>query len=314
MSDSSQPEPCVLLTGMGGVLGAGLARGGFAALAGRVVLAGRFRPPAWGAAEFFESDLSEQGSLRALIERVQPTAVLHAAAIARMDRCEQEPALAHRLHVGAIEEGMQALRESGGRWVTVSTDQVFDGLASTYPEDAATCPIHAYGRSKAEGENATLRHAGLVVRLPLLLGPPVSGRRVRMGADHVLLAAAKSGQAWQLFEDEWRAPADPADFAAALARLLDPQSSPSASGVYHLAGATAVDRFTLGEQACRAAGVEFVHQRARLSDWQGVPRPPRLILTCERASRELGYRPPDLRQSLARSAAAALEQADGQEK
>ena len=313
MNAPSQPEPCVLLTGMGGVLGAGLARGRKTGESLRVVIAGRFRPPAWSEAEFMEADFREPGSMRALVEQLQPQAVLHAAAIARIDRCETEPELAHRLHVGAVEEGMAALAASGGRWITVSTDQVFDGQADRYAEDAEPSPIHAYGRSKAEGEAATLRAGGVVVRLPLLLGPAVPGRPERMGADQVLVAAARRGDAWQLFEDEWRAPADAVDLAAPLFALLDAARSPQAQGVYHLAGAEAVNRYTLGELACALADAPFPHQRARLADWSGPPRPPKLVLSCERVRRELGYPAPDLRQSLARSAADALAQARGQE-
>lgn len=298
---------------MGGVLGAGLARGRERGAARRVVIAGRFRPPAWSDAEFIAVDLREPGSMRALVEQVQPEAVLHAAAVARIDRCEAEPELARRLHVGAVQEGIEALRARGGRWITISTDQVFDGQADRYAEEAEPSPIHAYGRSKAEGEAATLREGGLVVRLPLLLGPAVPGRPERMGADQVLVAAARRGDAWQLFEDEWRAPADAAELAAPLRALLDTARSPQAQGVYHLAGAEAVDRYTLGELACSHAGAPFPHQRARLADWSGPPRPPKLVLSCERVRRELGYPAPDLRQSLARSAADALAQARSQE-
>ena len=124
---------------MGGVLGAGLARGGLAASGLRVVVVGRFRPPAWGGSEFVAADLREPGSMAALVREFRPSAVLHAAALARIDRCEQEPELASRLHVGAVQEGMEALRERAGRWITISTDQVFDGTAESYAEDAAPC-------------------------------------------------------------------------------------------------------------------------------------------------------------------------------
>ena len=298
---------------MGGVLGAGLARGGLAASGLRVVVAGRFRPPAWQGSAFVEADLLEPGSLTSLVREFQPKVVLHAAALARIDRCEQEPELANRLHVGAVQEGMEALHATGGRWITISTDQVFDGKADFYAEGAAPSPIHAYGRSKAAGEEATLAREGLVVRLPLLLGPAVPGRPERMGADRVLVEAARRGEVWQLFEDEWRAPADAADFVEPLRALLEVERSPDAAGVYHLAGAQAIDRYQLGELACAAADVPFVHQRARLADWSGAPRPPRLILTCQRTERELGSPAPDLRQPLARSAAAARAQAQGQE-
>ena len=152
-----------------------------------------------------------------------------------------------------------------------------------------------------------------MVRLPLLLGPAVLGRLDRMGADQILVTAARRGDVWELFEDEWRVPVNASDLAAPLGALLDPVRSPQAEGVYHLASADAIDRYTLGERACLLADIPFPHQRARLADWSGPSRPPRLVLSCERARRELGYLAPDLRQSLAQSAAAALAQVYGQE-
>ncbi|MAW61215.1 MAG: hypothetical protein CMJ94_10320 [Planctomycetes bacterium] len=313
--DPTQPEAPVLLTGMGGVLGAGLARGGAVEQWPGVVVAGREAPEAWRAAPFVCCDLSQPGAARRLVDALQPRAVLHAAAVSRIDACERQPELAHRMHVQVVEEFLAACP---GRVIFLSTDQVFDGQAKELAEDAEPAPIHAYGRSKAEGERACLAGGGVVVRLPLLLGPAVPGRPARMGADAVLVEAARKAQPWDLFEDEWRAPADAADLCAPLGKLLerlaaaDPAMRPP-EPIYHLAGADAIDRYHLGQAACAAAGVEFVHRRARLAAWQGDPRPPRLILRCELAIRDLGFEPPDLRQSLARSAAAASQGRRGQE-
>lgn len=303
----------VLLTGMGGVLGAGLARGGLATAwqrqggaAPELIVVGRERPRALAALRFERCDFEQPGAAAALVARLRPRAVLHAAALSRLDACEQEPARAQALNVDAVRELAAAMAAHGGaRLVYCSTDQVFDGSQERLFEDASPNPIHAYGRSKAAGEIATLEArlpAGTaVVRLPLLLGPAVPGRPERCGADATLVRAARAGQPWQLFTDEWRAPADPADFVAALVRLLDEDQN----GTFHLAGRDAVDRYTLGEWACAAAGVASPHQPATLADWTGAPRPARLILDCQRAARELGFDPPDLRQSLARSARAA---------
>jgi dTDP-4-dehydrorhamnose reductase len=317
---SSHDEAPILLTGMGGVLGAGLARGGLAdkLAACRLVLLGRRAPQAWQEHRFESADLAVPGQLADWVRTLSPRAVLHAAALSRTDDCEQNPELADRLNAEVVRELTEALQaceaESSAQaripLVVCSTDQVFDGTAASYAEDSPVSPIHAYGRSKAQGEGIALAQAATVLRLPLLLGPAVPGQPNKMGAEAGLIAAAQAGQSWPLFSDEWRAPADPSDLVDAIAKLLLGEAR---SGVFHLAGADAVSRHELGVLSCAAAGVDFCHRAASLQDWRGAPRPPRLILRCERAIRELGFRPPDLRQSLARLCSPAVTGAPAEE-
>ncbi len=195
---------------------------------------------------------------------------------------------------------MEAAKRVGARLVFCSTDQVFDGLAEQYPEDARRNPLQVYGATKVAAEDAALEGGGAVIRLPLLLGPEAAPGH--MGADLALLRASQRGRPMGLFTDEVRAPADAAWLAAPLWRLLLGHDLPAIAKqarIYHLAGNQAVSRFEMGKQVCKIAGVPFEHGRSTLSEWQGIPRPPRLVLTCHRAQRELGFVPPDLRQSLA---------------
>jgi dTDP-4-dehydrorhamnose reductase len=249
------------------------------------------------------ADFAQPGQLARIVHKLRPRAVFHAAALSRMDDCEQNPDLSERLNAEVIDELAESLAERGARLVACSTDQVFDGAAASYAEDAPVSPIHVYGRSKAHGERIALACGATVLRLPLLLGPPVPGRPEKMGAEAGVIAAARADRSLSLFSDEWRAPADPASFVAVIAELL---LGDARSGVFHLAGADAVSRHELGVLSCAAAGIEHAHRATRLADWHGAPRPPRLILRCERAHRELGFRPPDLRQSLARLCSPAM--------
>lgn len=290
---------------MGGVLGAGLARGGLPALLAdaELVVVGRRPPQAWQEQRFAMADFAQPGQLARIIEELRPRAIFHAAALSRMDACEQNPELADRLNAGILGEITESLAASGGRLLSCSTDQVFDGLATSYAEAAPISPIHVYGHSKARGEGLALACGATVLRLPLLLGPRVPGRPEKMGADSAVIAAARAGRSLGLFSDEWRAPADPASFARVIAELL---LGDARSGIFHLAGADAVSRYELGVLSCAAAGVEHAHQASSLAGWKGAPRPPRLVLRCERAARELGFQPPDLRQSLARLCSPAV--------
>jgi len=286
----------ILLTGMGGVLGEGLSRGGLLAALqdAPIVLAGRTRPAAWSGSPWVECDLRDATRWARLLEQVQPRAVLYAAALARIDDCEASPELALRVQHEAVQQLGAWSQQEGARLIYVSTDQVFDGLLHGYDESQPVRPLHHYGRSKVLGEQSALASGGAVVRLPLLLGPRVSERQV--GADTAAVEAALAGRSLQLFVDEFRAPADPAHFVDAFARLLQGAEV----GVFHLAGADWVSRWELADLACGAAGVAHEHRRSSLKDWQGDPRPPHLALSCARAVRELGFQPPDLRQSLAR--------------
>ncbi len=317
MDHPEETKKPILFTGMGGVLGAGLAEHCArypldVLVAGRVppstLIAALLRNPGPGqaaaldgggtdpgqaaAAGFCGLDLEQPGAAAALIEQLRPRALLHAAAMARQDQCERQPQRAERINVDAVAEILQALAGYGGRLVYCSTDQVFDGGAESYSEDAAVRPLHHYGATKARAEELVLAAGQCVVRLPLLLGPQVAPGR--MGADHAVLANSARGEVMSLFTDEVRAPARAALLWPALLRLLRNE----ANGVFHLGGADAVSRHELGRRVCGRAGVEFLHRAATLSEWNGPPRPPRLVLSCARAAGELGFRPPDLRESL----------------
>lgn len=300
MTDLSLAERPVLLTGMGGVLGAGLAAGGLAERLGSCVIAGRHVPAAWAGTPFIGMDLAQPGVFEPVFAELQPRAVVHAAALARLDECEDQPELADRLNHQLSREVGLACQRAGIPWVFLSTDQVFDGRAEGYDERASPTPLHVYGRTKAEGEAAALAHDGMVARLPLLLGPPVPGAIHKRGADAAVVEAALGGSSWTLFDDEWRVPIDPALLTAEVAKVC--ARKPRAM-VLHWVGGEAVSRFTLGQRACAAAGVSFSHKAGTGQAVAGPPRPPRLLLTTEQTHRELGFKAPDLRQSLARAAA-----------
>lgn len=106
------------------------------------------------------ADFDQPESLPALLDRVQPSVVVNAAAYTAVDRAEQEPEAACRANAEA--PGMIA-RWCAARGVTLvhySTDYVFDGQGKRpYLPDDATAPLGVYGSSKRDGEDA-VRAAG----------------------------------------------------------------------------------------------------------------------------------------------------------
>lgn len=109
-------------------------------------------------------DVTDAQAVRARIVTERPDIVLNAAAYTAVDGAESEEELARAINAEAVANIANALRESGGRLVHVSTDFVFDGRSSrAYRPDDERAPLSAYGRTKAAGEDA-LGESDLLVR------------------------------------------------------------------------------------------------------------------------------------------------------
>lgn len=141
----------VLITGANGQLGGALQR----------------LAPSWAeisAIDVADCDLTDIPMLRARLTVEAPELILNAAAYTAVDRAESDEGMARAINVGAVAAMVEAMAETGGKMVHVSTDYVFDGTSSTpYPPEAARNPQSAYGRTKAEGEDA-LRAEDILVR------------------------------------------------------------------------------------------------------------------------------------------------------
>jgi dTDP-4-dehydrorhamnose reductase len=100
--------------------------------------------------------------------------VVNAAAYTDVDAAESDEATATHVNGRGAEMLARACAACGARLIQISTDYVFRGDADRpYPEEAATDPVNAYGRSKREGERAVLSllpATGYVVRTAWLYG------------------------------------------------------------------------------------------------------------------------------------------------
>lgn len=106
------------------------------------------------------ADFNAPDALAAVLERIQPTVVVNAAAYTAVDRAEGERDAAWRANAEAPGVIARWCAAAGVPLVHYSTDYVFDGLGSRpYREDDATAPLGVYGESKLAGEDA-VRAAG----------------------------------------------------------------------------------------------------------------------------------------------------------
>ncbi|PZS94701.1 dTDP-4-dehydrorhamnose reductase [Stenotrophomonas maltophilia] len=106
------------------------------------------------------ADFGQPESLPALLDRLQPSIVVNAAAYTAVDRAEQEVDAAFAANAQAPGMIARWCAAHGVPFVHYSTDYVFDGQGSApYREDEPTAPLGVYGTSKRDGEGA-VRAAG----------------------------------------------------------------------------------------------------------------------------------------------------------
>lgn len=76
---------------------------------------------------YAEMDILDPLNVREVVEKYQPDAIIHTAAMTNVDTCESEKGLAHQLNVEAVKTLVSLCEEHNIQLVHLSTDFIFDG-------------------------------------------------------------------------------------------------------------------------------------------------------------------------------------------
>lgn len=184
-------------------------------------------------------DLRDRQRAIELVEFVRPDAVINT--VFRQDSWADTADSAANAAIAA--SGMNS------RLVFVSSDAVFAGSRTAYPETANPDPITPYGAAKAAAETAVkaIIPSAVIARTSLIIGS--HGESLHEQRVH---AHTAGGEDSVLFSDDIRCPVHVADLASALLEL----AASTGSGVQHLAGPEAISRYELGQMITRRDGLD----------------------------------------------------------
>ncbi len=178
-------------------------------------------------------DIADAAAADRSIDAWAPDVVIHAAAHAIVDDCEQDPAMAVRVNIEGTRNIVAAARRHGCRVVYLSSDYVFDGRTTPnggYREDDIPSPLNVYGTTKLAGEQLTAtvdRHA--IIRTSWLFG----GRDERTDNVLALIRRSHAGHPTALIADQFSCPTYTVDLADAIVYLLC--AEPEFTGIVHIA-------------------------------------------------------------------------------
>jgi len=224
-----------LITGASGMLGRDLQD----ALAGRQVTAlGRT-----------DLDVTDAAAVAAAVRG--HAVVLNCAAYTKVDDAETHEAEAYGVNATGPANLAAACADTGARLVTISTDYVFDGNATTpYAEDRPRDPINAYGRTKAAGEELALEvhpEGTYVVRTAWLYGEHGPN------FPRTMLQLAGSRETWSVVDDQLGQPTWTADLAIQLVAMLDADAP---AGIYHGTNSGEATWFEFARAVLEEAGLD----------------------------------------------------------
>ncbi len=219
-----------------------------------------------------------------MIEALRPPLVINCAAYTAVDLAESEEELARCVNGHAVGELAIVCRDLGARFVSYSTDYVFDGTKDgEYVESDEPMPINAYGRSKLVGEELALGNypESLVIRTSWVL----SGTH-RNFASTMLEKIAK-GQI-RVVDDQIGRPTIAGDLATATLQAVRAR----ASGLLHITNGGATSWYGLARKIAKLGGldVERVHPCSSADYPTPAPRPSNSVLGSERLE-VLGMQP-----------------------
>jgi dTDP-4-dehydrorhamnose reductase len=238
----------LLVTGASGLLGLHLA---MAAAESHTVVA-QVNSHALRGAPFpvIATGLETPQTVQRLLDEARPAAVIHCAALAFPDRCEEDPALSERINAALPGWLARECVQRGVHLVHVSTDAVFDGARGNFSEDDAPNPLNTYARHKLCGERAVAQidPTALIVR-SVFYGWSLNGRRSLAEWFYNNLTA---GIPMRGFTDAYFCPL----IAGDLGRLMLLALENGLTGIYHVASAEAISKYDFGVGIARLFGFD----------------------------------------------------------
>ncbi len=180
-----------------------------------------------------EMDFTKPEAFEALIERVNPTAIINAVAYTQVDQAESEPQLAHKVNAVAPETLARLATARNIPFVHFSTDYVFNGSGTTpFTEQDTPAPLNVYGQSKLAGEQAVQAAGGnyLIFRTSWVFDAVGQNFFITM------LRLGKSRESLTIVADQTGAPSYAPHLASASFAALQQsmQQATFPSGLYHL--------------------------------------------------------------------------------
>ena len=242
------------------------------------------------------ADLTHRNEIDSILDMAQPDWLINCAALANLEKCEEDPSQARTLNTDLPGELATACAKRNIRFVHISTDSVFDGTKEgAYTEEDEPSPPGVYSQTKLDGECAVqdLNPQAILARVNFY-GWSLGGRR---SLGEFFVNNLNEGKNVNGFTDVIFCPILVNDTARLLLEMLQK----NLSGLYHLVGAQPMSKYQFGVEIARRFRLreDLISPRSVEEAGLTAKRSHNLWLSTHKLSTDLGHEIPPFSTGLA---------------
>jgi dTDP-4-dehydrorhamnose reductase len=228
----------------------------------------------------YRLDVTDKGKIEKFIAKVNPRVIFNCANLAGgVDTCESNPEKAKKFHLDSIRTLADVSSKIDAAFVFVSSDYIFDGTRGPYREADRPNPLNLYGRLKLEAEEFIKKNVKkhIIARTTNVFGwdPETRTPNYIMNLYRTIKAKKRLNAPSYL----WGNPTYAEDLAEAISELY----TKKASGVFHVVGASFINRYEWAKASCEILELDFgLVNEVRDPPANMVPRPLKSLLNTDK--------------------------------
>jgi len=243
-------------------------------------------------------DLSNKEQTAEFIKINSPDWIVNCAAYNLVDKAQSEPETAMVVNGTAVKNIVDSIKGSETRFIHISTDYIYDGLANVpYNESAVPNPASEYGKSKLAGEKFALQHhAAMVIRTAWLYSS--------FGNNFVktIMRHGKEKESLKVVFDQTGTPTYASDLATAIMSIISGvirNQFAFKSGVYNYSDEGACTWYDFAAEIIKEAGLNCLINPVLTKEYPlPAPRPAYSVMDKSKIKENYGLVIPHWRTSL----------------
>ncbi len=204
-----------------------------------------------------ESDVRNELQVKEKIEEIKPDILINTSAYHIVSKCEENPLEAMAVNFAAVDKMAKLCKKNNVKFITYSTDYVFDGeKGAPYEENDTPNPLQIYGISKLAGEYASLNfypEGTFIIRTCGLYGGEKGSPEKKGNFVLNILKEAKDKEVIEVSSEQIVSPTYAGDLSKATLRLLNSNANP---GVYHLVNEGYCSWYEFAQEIFKLANID----------------------------------------------------------
>jgi dTDP-4-dehydrorhamnose reductase len=193
-------------------------------------------------------DVSDKTEVESQLKNISPDVIVHAASMTDVDKCEQNRELAWKINVEGTNNIVKAAKINNAYFLHISTDYVFDGEKGRYNETDLPSPLSYYGYTKLKAEELIKNNLKdyCIARTSVIYGAIPAAGKINFAL--WVLNKLKNKEQTKLFIDQWNSPTLNTNLADMTFEAVERRLT----GIFHLSGATRINRYDFGVAIAKA--------------------------------------------------------------